>query len=96
MNLEDLVTRAQAAEMLGMSRKGDPWRAVRKHAGQWPAPPVTLVAIGTTKAAPRSEMAAFAAWYKSNVARKPQAAAPSMAQRRATLRANIAAILERG
>lgn len=66
--LDGLVNSRQAADMLGLARADDAWRAVGKYAGRFPGR-VEIIQIGTAYAARRSEMLAFAAWYNSNVGR---------------------------
>lgn len=64
--LDRLACGREAAEIMGMARSDDVWRAVARHGENYPGPLDVLV-FNRMKAAPRDQLRAFAAWYGENV-----------------------------
>lgn len=66
MELGDLVHGREAAEILGVARADDVWRAVRRHGDACPGA-LTVLQFGRMKAVGREELRGFAAWYNRHV-----------------------------
>lgn len=90
--LDEYVNSRQAADLLGLARADDAWRAVRRHEEGYPGR-VYIVRVGSTYAVRREEMEAFARWYRVNVQTGRKApAAGRLDERKAALRLAIGRI----